>query len=98
MSRRVVVALVAGLLVGLPTLASAERAQRGTALQPALDVEELTPGQIQRAQEPEAPPPKGAPAKRAAVRTEPRHESGPPRSGACSGAFAKASSHLKLAM
>ena len=67
------------------------------------DVEELTPSQIERAQEPEPMPgraaPKGSPkAPPAAATKEPKAKSGSVvRVVACSGAFAKNSSHLRLA-
>jgi len=56
--------------------------------------EELTPGQIQRAQEPDSPPARGT---RSGARSVPKQPAAPPRAVACSGAFAKDSSHLKLA-
>ncbi len=105
--------LLTAMALVLPAATSAQQprlqlAQRGTTLQPDLDVEELTPGQIQRAQEPEAPGrPKGAAPKAAtpAPKREAVHSSSPPRKEApqthtiaCSGVFAKTSSHIKLAM
>jgi hypothetical protein len=54
--------------------------------------EELTPGQIQRAQEPDTEQAVNPPA-----RAVPKQPPAPPRAVACSGAFAKDSSHLKLA-
>ncbi len=60
--------------------------------EPPDDVEELTPGQIQRAQEPDPPP--GRP------KAEPKNgtsSGSPARAVACSGAFARDSSHIRLA-
>jgi len=57
------------------------------------DVEELTPGQIERAQEPDPPPSKSKAQPKTATSS-----SGPPaRTVACSGAFARDSSHIRLA-
>jgi hypothetical protein len=72
----------------------ARQVPRAQPASPDLDVEELTPSQIQRAQD-AAPPPAAkesgkAPSKQSAPAT-------PSRAIACSGAFAKDSSHLKLA-
>jgi hypothetical protein len=61
--------------------------------QPEPDVEELTPGQIQRAQEPEQPPSQPTPPK--AAPTAPPEPA--TRIAACSGPFAPASTHAKLA-
>jgi hypothetical protein len=111
--RWVLFAAVMGGVVAAPALLSAQQQplrqaqatpkskiqDRVQSAQPSLDVEELTPGQIQRAQEPEPPPPlpgaqpppPKAPAKITAA-GEP-----PARSIACSGPFSRESSHLKLA-
>jgi hypothetical protein len=113
--RWVLAAMVIGGVLAAPPLLSAQQQpmrqaqatqkskiqDRVQSAQPSRDVEELTPGQIQRAQEPEPPPPSpgaaqpapkapGTPAKTAVG--EP-----PTRIVACSGAFARESSHLKLA-
>jgi hypothetical protein len=57
------------------------------------DVEELTPGQIQRAQEPDPRP--GA---KSAPRAKPKTAKAPAaRAVACNGAFARDSSHIRLA-
>jgi hypothetical protein len=64
--------------------------------QPLPEIEELTPGQIQRAQEPEPPTSGGSPSQsRVAPKSMPGEPAG--RAVACSGAFAKESSHVKLA-
>jgi len=66
------------------------------AKQPPLDdVEELTPAQIKRAQEREPPPgSKDAPQ---SVKRPPKGGGAPARQIACSGPFAKDSSHIRLA-
>jgi hypothetical protein len=62
---------------------------------PLDDVEELTPGQIKRALELARP---GTPTERPqAVKRPPKGGGAPARSIACSGAFAKDSSHIRLA-
>jgi hypothetical protein len=106
--------LAAGVALALPSAASAQSAQWPEAPPPAApkgakqapraepqqDVEELTPSQIQRAQEPERPAaqPKQTEPKQAAPKPQPSAQ--PPaqaaRAVACSGAFAKGSSHLGL--
>jgi hypothetical protein len=83
-------------------------APRQELLQPDLDVEELTPGQIQRAQEPLTPPaartapPRQPAGRQSAPQQSAPQQSAPPqqagRAVACNGAFAKDSSHVKLAM
>jgi hypothetical protein len=108
MKRRWVVAsLAACSVVAAPALLSAQQPQsvrqaqatpkgkqnRAQPADPELDIEELTPSQIRRAQEqeppaaaksaPKAPPKQAAPAASRAI--------------ACSGPFGKDSSHLKLA-
>jgi hypothetical protein len=60
---------------------------------PPDDVEELTPGQIERAQEPDPPPGKS----KAQPKTAAPSSGPPPRTVACSGAFARDSSHIRLA-
>ena len=83
--------------------AQAPKAKQKAQPQPAdLDVEELTPSQIKRAQVPEPPPAAKGAAKAAAK--EPDKEAAKPSAAAaarvvtCSGAFAKDSTHVKLAM
>src|SRR5438132_3885022 len=96
------VLLAAGVALALPAELSAQQpqpyrqaqaAQRQVPFDPRFDIEELTPGQIQRAQEPDrpaavAPPPAKPPA--------PKQPAQPARAVACSGAFAKDSNHIKL--
>ena len=69
----------------------AKQAPREQPREPELDVEELTPGQIQRAQEPEPP------SAQSSRPTPPKAGPEPARAIACNGVFAKDSSHLKLA-
>jgi hypothetical protein len=125
---RVVLALTAGALVTLPAAMSAQQipsrpAPKATPPQQELDVEELTPGQIRRAQErqraeeqqriqdmqraqeqrrpqerPRAQDREPAAPKSAMPKTPPAAPSTAGRAVACSGAFAKDSSHLKLAI
>src|SRR5262245_26985953 len=106
--RWVLAAAVAGGVIAAPALLSAQQqpAQQAQATPkakiqdrvqsapPERDVEELTPSQIQRAQEPEPPHPQSAPrppAKTTAASEPPMH------TVACSGVFSRESSHLKLA-
>jgi hypothetical protein len=71
--------------------------------QPQLDVEELTPGQIQRAQEPDAPPVTPGQPRRAGLpqtKEPPSHQNGGEPAGrtiACNGPFGPDSNHMKLA-
>ena len=109
--RGIVVALIAGGLIALPAALSAQqatpaakaKAKQQRTPEPDYDIEELTPGQIQRAQEREqreqrarrnvAPGDTTAtspPASKAAPAS-------PARAVACSGVFAKDTTHLKLA-
>jgi hypothetical protein len=93
-----VIAAPSGLLAQQQPVreAQAPKARQVPRAQPAspdLDVEELTPSQIQRAQDP-APPPA---AKDAGKGPSKQSAPAPSRAIACSGAFAKDSSHLKLA-
>ena len=87
--RSVLVSLAAGIAATAPSPLSAQQAPRFP--DPRIYSDQLTPGQIQRAQEPDwperrtSPPPKAKPA------------AAPARAVACSGAFARDSSHLKLA-
>jgi hypothetical protein len=110
--RWVLISLAAGAAIAMLAPASAEQADTVRLAQatpkqkqtrdPQLDVEELTPSQIKRAQEPaDQPPPaarKGdtatAPAPKSAAVAKPPAQ--PARTVACSGAFAKESSHIKL--
>jgi hypothetical protein len=106
LSRWIAVSLAAGAMIVAPSALSAQQqpvrqAQAPKAKQtprpqpanPDLDVEELTPSQIQRAQDPAPPPAAKAAAKAPAKESAPT----PARAIACSGPFAKDSSHLKLA-
>lgn len=106
-SRWVLASLAAGAVIAAPAILSAQQpqsvrqaqatpkakqSQRAQPVDPELDVEELTPSQIRRAQEPEPPAAKSAP-KAAAKQPAPA----PARPIVCSGTFGKDSSHLKLA-
>jgi hypothetical protein len=108
--RRVLVscaaALAALLAAAAPAMVLAQQAPRSQFPDPRIydprtyNNEELTPGQIQRAQEPEPPAgrdaaPKAAP--KAAPQAAPKQPAQPAHTIACSGVFAKESSHLKLA-
>ena len=125
--RRVVAALTAGALVTLPAAMSAQQIPsrappQASPPQQELDVEELTPGQIrraqerqraeeqqriqdmQRAQEQRRPQERQRGQERAPAAPKSTTPKSPPaapvtpgRAVACSGAFAKDSSHLKLA-
>ena len=125
--RRVVAALTAGALVTLPAAMSAQQipsrpAPQASPPQQELDVEELTPGQIrraqerqraeeqqriqdmQRAQEQRRPQERQRAQDRAPAAPKSATPKAPPaapvtagRAIACSGAFAKDSSHLRLA-
>jgi len=102
--RWVIVSLAAGMALAAPAELSAQsqwpqapaapRAKQTPRAEPQLDVEELTPGQIQRAQEPDRPAASTPTAPKAAA---PKPPPQPARAVACSGAFAKNSSHLNLA-
>lgn len=113
MKCRWVAASLAGAMIAMPCAswaqqqplrqAPATKAKQKAQPQPAdLDVEELTPSQIRRAQVPELPPgTKGA--TKAAPKDPAKEGAKPPAPAAarvvtCSGAFAKDSSHVKLAM
>jgi hypothetical protein len=89
-NRWVFIALLAGVATAVPTVLSAQAPKRQ--LDPKMYNEELTPGQIERAQDTEPP----APARPTQKAPSPKAPS-PARAVACSGAFAKDSSHLKLA-
>jgi hypothetical protein len=99
--------LAAGAMIAAPSAVSAQQQQpvrqaqapkarqipRSQPTNPDLDVEELTPSQIQRAQDPTPPPAAKGATKAPSKQSAPA----PARAVACSGAFAKDSSHLKLA-
>ncbi len=102
--------LLVSLAVGVaaPSGASAQQTPRSPFPDPKIYTEELSPRQIQRAQEAERPPATGFPAARGfpadrafppAKTQAPKHKppTQPRRTVACSGTFAKDSSHLKLA-
>jgi hypothetical protein len=107
-SRWLLVSLVVAAGAAAPSLASAQ--QRSTSPDPRIYTEELSPRQIQRAQEPDPLFDRRFPS---TDRTPPARSPTPPRQPtsyppaqppaqparvvACSGAFAKDSSHLKLA-
>ena len=113
--RGIVVALIAGGLIALPAALSAQqatpaakaKAKQQRTPEPDYDIEELTPGQIQRAQEREqreqrarrtAAP--GSSARDTTATTAPASKAAPAspaRAVACSGIFAKDTTHLKLA-
>ena len=103
--RWVVVSLAAGVAIAMPVELSAQQVQpyrqaqapKQRQTQPPLDpldVEELTPSQIKRAQELDQPSSRNAGFPKPAA---PKPPATPARAVACSGAFAKDSSHLKLA-
>jgi len=118
---RVLIAFVVGAVIALPVALSAQPAsgskaprakQQRTQPEPDYEVEELTPGQIRRAQEAETPaqrnnvPARGAPpastattvpSKPAATAIPPAEPAGPARNIACSGMWSKDASHIKLA-
>src|SRR4051794_14133628 len=103
------VSLIAGVAVAAPSALSAQdwpQASKGKfqqRVEPQQDVEELTPGQIKRAQQPDRPAAGNsttnaatttAPAKPAAPKASTQAPPQPGRAVACSGAFAKNSSHM----
>ena len=97
-NRLLLVTLAAGIGALAPAAAWAQqRFPENRFPNPGSFNEELTPGQIQRAQEPEQPPDRSAPPPAAAKSPPKQAPAAPPRAVACSGAFAKDSSHLKLA-
>jgi hypothetical protein len=100
--RWVLVSLGAGVMAAAPMVIAQQVLAQGS-FDSRFEIEELTPGQIQRAQEPEAAP-KGS-ATSAGTRSEtPPRPAAPkqkaPRQAArtvgCSGAFSKESSHIRL--
>jgi hypothetical protein len=98
-TRWVFVSLVACLVIALPAALSAQtrppsapKAKQAPLAPEPDDVEELTPAQIKRAQEPDTPRGQNAAA-------APKPQAQPAHAVSCgTGAFAKDSSHLKLAM
>jgi len=97
-SRWVLLSLTAACVIATPAILSAQAPKtkqppRAQPANPDLDVEELTPSQIQRAQDP-APP---AASKAATKAPSKQAASAQSRAIACNGVFAKDSSHLKLA-
>jgi hypothetical protein len=101
--RWVLVSLAASIALAMPGELSAQQSQPFRQAQvtpkrmppdPRLDVEELTPAQIQRAQDLEQPP---EPPAKSAPKTAAPKTAQPARAVACSGAFAKESNHIKLA-
>ena len=82
-----------------PELPPAQKAQpKAKAKQPPRDdVEELTPGQIRRAQELSQPPKRDPGAMPQAVKRPHKKGSAQPRQIECRGAFARDSSHIRLA-
>ena len=113
--RGIVVALIAGGLIALPAALSAQqatpaakaKAKQQRTPEPDYDIEELTPGQIQRAQEreqreqrPRRPAAPGSSAPETMATPAPASKAAPAPAGravACSGVFAKDTTHLKLA-
>jgi hypothetical protein len=88
--------LIAGIVAAATLPVSAEpKAKQQRELDPQLYNEELTPGQIQRAQAQDKEPAPGA--ERQTQKASPKQPAQPARAVACSGNFAKDSSHLKLA-
>jgi hypothetical protein len=107
--RWVAASLTAGAMIAMPSAswaqqqpvrqAQAPKAKQKAQPQPAdLDVEELTPAQIKRAQAPEPPAAAKAPAKESAKQAAKPSAPAAARTVTCSGAFAKDSTHVKLAM
>jgi hypothetical protein len=118
---RVLIAFMAGAIIALPVELSAQPApsskaprakQQRTQPEPEYEVEELTPDQIRRAQEPQTPaqptdtPLRGStPASTATTPSKPTaaapavgaEPTGPARNIACSGIWSKDASHIKLA-
>jgi hypothetical protein len=96
-NRLLLVSLAAGIGAVAPAMGWAQqRFPENRFPDPGSYSEELTPSQIQRAQEREQPPDRSAPP--AGAKSAPKQQpAAPPRAVACSGAFAKDSSHLKLA-
>jgi hypothetical protein len=93
-NRWVLLSLIAGIVATAPAGLSAQQ-PKGKQLDPNLySNEELTPGQIQRAQGTDPPTVNGQPRQKA---PPPKNPPPPARAVACSGAFAKSSDHLKLA-
>jgi len=86
--------LAAAVTVAAPAVLSAQQ-QRSPFPDPRVYSEELTPGQIQRAQEPEVTSVTGFEPSRS--RAAKRATAEPARAVSCNGAFAKDSNHLKLA-
>ena len=113
-SRCVFASLLAGAAVALPATASAQAwppppppaknmdrlPPRSQTVQPQPEVEELTPAQIERAQEPEpAAPPARASAPKKAEKTTTKHAAKhpePTHAIACEGTFAKTSNQVRL--
>src|SRR5690349_4083814 len=94
MTRWIFLPLIAGIAAAGALSASAQpKAKQQRPLDPQLYNEELTPGQIQRAQDNEPSPGSERPKQKAS----PKQPAQPARAVACSGNFAKDSSHLKLA-
>jgi hypothetical protein len=111
--RQVLISLIAGIAIVIPAALMAQQPapkakQQQRAPEPDYEVEELTPGQIRRAQEnesralrnaPPQAPPSAAPTTPAAT-AAPKvaaPQATPARAIACSGAFGKDSNHIKLA-
>ena len=93
-NRWVLVSLAAVTMVVAASAASLAQQQRSPFPDPRVYNEELTPGQIQRAQEPDVTARTGFEPSRRVPKQTPAE---PARAVACSGAFAKDSNHLKLA-
>jgi hypothetical protein len=87
-NRWVLVSLAAGVGAVAPAVLSAQQSPRFP--DPRVYNDELSPGQIQRAQEP-------GPARGSTSTSRAQQQAQPARAVACSGAFAKDSNHLKLA-
>jgi hypothetical protein len=95
-NRWILFSLIAGAVAMVPAVLSAQpKAKQKRELDPQLYNEELTPGQIERAQDTD-PPSDTRPAQKAPP-PKAKQPPTPARAVACSGAFAKDSSHLKLA-
>ena len=86
-----IAAFAAALSVAAPAVLWAQQSPRSQFPDPRLYNDELTPGQIQRAQEPESAPRRATPSQ-----PEPKQAATAARAITCSGVFAKDLSHLRI--
>jgi hypothetical protein len=103
-NRWLLVSLAAGMGAAAPAVLWAQQAPRSQFPDPRIYNDELSPRQIQRAQEPETPvrnqraqQPDPQVGSTAPPRAKQQQQAQPARTVSCSGVFAKDSSHLKLA-